>query len=102
MGILKEISTVVSVAMPIQEDWTVRRCRYAPEGESVGRLCLATGIHGDEMMGQLIAFGVGMSMIIGGLLAVNTALGRAIDATLDSRLEQQRETFRLEAELPIS
>ena len=58
LAVVKTIGTVASVAMPIAENWTVRRCRYAPEGESAGRLCLATGIHGDEMMGQLIAFGV--------------------------------------------
>ena len=44
--------------MPIAERWNVRRCRYAPEGESAGRICIATGIHGDEMLGQLILFGV--------------------------------------------
>ena len=44
--------------MAIDENWTVRRCRYAPEGASAGRVCLATGIHGDELMGQLIAYGV--------------------------------------------
>ena len=44
--------------MPVAERWNVRRCRYAPEGESAGRICIATGIHGDEMLGQLILFGV--------------------------------------------
>ena len=58
LAIVREITTVASVAMPIAEAWRVRRCRYAPQGESAGRLCIATGIHGDEMMGQLIVFGV--------------------------------------------
>ena len=58
MGILKEISTVVSVALPIQENWTVSRCRYSSTAEGGRRLCLATGIHGDEMMGQLVVYGV--------------------------------------------
>ena len=44
--------------MPVAERWNVRRCRYAPEGESAGRICIASGIHGDEMLGQLIVFGV--------------------------------------------
>ena len=44
--------------MPVLERWHVRRCRYAPEGGAAGRICIATGIHGDEMLGQLIAFGV--------------------------------------------
>lgn len=56
--IVREISTVASVAMPVGERWSVRRCRYAPQGESRGRLCLATGMHGDETMGQLVVYGV--------------------------------------------
>lgn len=44
--------------MPVAERWNIRRCRYAPEGASAGRICIATGIHGDEMLGQLIVFGV--------------------------------------------
>ncbi|MBR5226247.1 MAG: succinylglutamate desuccinylase/aspartoacylase family protein [Clostridia bacterium] len=58
MAIVREITTVASVAMPVAESWRVKRCRYAAEGESAGRLCIATGIHGDEMMGQLVVFGV--------------------------------------------
>ena len=58
MAVIREISTVASVALPISETWTVRRCRYAPAEGAAGRVCIATGIHGDEMMGQLIVFGV--------------------------------------------
>lgn len=58
MAIVREITTIASVAMPIAEAWRVKRCRYQAEGELAGRLCIATGIHGDEMMGQLIVFGV--------------------------------------------
>ena len=58
VAIVREITTVASVAMPVAEAWRVKRCRYAAEGESAGRLCIATGIHGDEMMGQLVVFGV--------------------------------------------
>ena len=58
LAVIREITTVASVAMPIAESWRVKRCRYAPEGASAARLCIATGIHGDEMMGQLIVFGV--------------------------------------------
>ena len=56
MPIRKEITTVASAAMPFEEDWALRRCRYAPEQAPVGRLCIAAGIHGDEMMGQLICY----------------------------------------------
>ncbi len=58
MAVIRQITTVASVAMPIEEKWTVRRCRYMPGEGAAGRVCIATGIHGDEMMGQLIAFGV--------------------------------------------
>ena len=53
---LKTLTTVASVALPIEERWSIKRCRYAPDGESVGRVCIATGTHGDEMMGQLIVY----------------------------------------------
>lgn len=58
MAINREITTIASVAMPIAEAWRIKRCRYAPETAPIGRLCIATGIHGDEMMGQLIVFGI--------------------------------------------
>ena len=58
MAILKEISAVASIKMPIGENWTVSRCRYASEDGSGKRVCLATGIHGDERMGQLVVYDV--------------------------------------------
>ena len=58
LSVLKEISTVAAVAMPIGEMWTVNRCRYRSEDGAGKRLCLATGIHGDEMMGQLVVYSV--------------------------------------------
>ena len=54
--LLKTLTTVASVALPIEERWSIKRCRYAPDGSSVGRVCIATGTHGDEMMGQLIIY----------------------------------------------
>ena len=56
--IVREVTTIASVAMPVGERWGVRRCRYVPQGDSRGRVCLATGMHGDETMGQLIVYGV--------------------------------------------
>lgn len=58
MSVVREITTVAEIAMPVDEKWSVRRCRYMPEGGAGRRVCLVTGIHGDEMMGQLILFGV--------------------------------------------
>jgi len=58
LAILKEISAVASIKMPIGENWTVSRCRYASEDGAEKRVCLATGIHGDERMGQLVVYDV--------------------------------------------
>lgn len=58
MSVVKEISTIASISMAVEEKWTVRRCRYAPSEGAAGRVCLSTGIHGDELMGQLIAYRV--------------------------------------------
>ena len=58
MAILREISTVASIKMPIGENWTVSRCRYAAKDEAGKRVCNATGVHGDEMMGQLVVYDV--------------------------------------------
>ena len=58
MAILKEISDIASVKMPIGETWTVSRCRYRSDDGAKGRVCLATGIHGNERMGQLIVYDV--------------------------------------------
>lgn len=58
MAILKELTDVVSVKMPIGETWTVSRCRYSSDDGAKARVCLATGIHGDERMGQLVVYDV--------------------------------------------
>lgn len=58
MAILKEISAVASIKMPIGENWTVSRCRYSSGDGVKTRLCIATGVHGDEMMGQLVVYDV--------------------------------------------
>jgi len=54
--IVKQVGKVFEIAMPIGEKWTVSRCRYQAKENAKGRLCVATGIHGDEMMGQLIVY----------------------------------------------
>ena len=58
MAILKETTAVASVKMPIGETWTVSRCRYRSDDGASARVCLATGIHGDERMGQLVVYDV--------------------------------------------
>lgn len=56
MAVIKEVTSVASMMMPIGENWTVSRCRYRAGDQAGGRLCIATGIHGDERMGQLIVY----------------------------------------------
>lgn len=58
MAVFKEVTSVASILMPIGENWTVSRCRYRSDDGAAGRLCIATGIHGDERMGQLIVYDV--------------------------------------------
>ena len=58
MAVLKEKTVVASVKMPIGESWSVMRCRYRSEDGAAARVCLATGIHGDERMGQLVIYDV--------------------------------------------
>ena len=56
MSFTKQVSKIASAEMPINEKWVIRRCRY--ENGDGPRLCIATGTHGDEVMGQLILFGI--------------------------------------------
>lgn len=65
MSVVREIASVAEIAMPVDEKWFVRRCRYMPEEGGAGRVCIVTGIHGDEMMGQLIVFGVAQRIMQG-------------------------------------
>lgn len=52
---LKQITTVSSVALPVDERLMVRRCRYQ-NGEGKRRLCIVSGTHGDELEGQYVCF----------------------------------------------
>lgn len=63
LSVVKEIFPVASIALAVDEALTVRRCRYAPQSGGAGRVCLTTGIHGDELMGQLIVFGVAQRIL---------------------------------------
>ena len=64
MSVVKEITSVASITLAVDEALSVRRCRYAPQGGGAGRVCLSTGIHGDELMGQLIVFGVAQRILV--------------------------------------
>ena len=51
------ISTVASVELPIDEKLTIKKNTITGSGGSK-RLCLLTGLHGDELEGQLVCFKV--------------------------------------------
>lgn len=56
------LQTVVSVSLPIQEHLTIRRQRLSPVTDNLAktnvlpRLCIVTGIHGDELEGQYVCY----------------------------------------------
>ena len=52
------VQTVFSVELPVQESLTIQKNRIIPlPGQDRGkRLCIVTGVHGDELEGQYVAF----------------------------------------------
>lgn len=63
MSFSKEITTIASVALPICEQWEIRRCRFSSDTPGP-RICITSGIHGDETVGQMVIFSLS-SMIQG-------------------------------------
>lgn len=57
------IETVVSVKLPADEELRIRKNRLMPEhadqDAKLPRICIVTGIHGDELEGQYVAYEVG-------------------------------------------
>lgn len=49
------IKEVVSVAMPIDERWFIRK-KIIESGRSKRRVCIVTGTHGDELEGQYVCY----------------------------------------------
>ena len=53
------IMTVVSVPLPVDEQLEIRKSRFCPDNGGNGRrISIVTGIHGDELEGQLVCFQV--------------------------------------------
>ena len=53
------IQMVAQVSMPVDETLAIRRNRLQPEGGGNGRrICIVTGIHGDELEGQYVCYEV--------------------------------------------
>lgn len=54
------VSTVVSVGLPVGENWKILKNRIQPEvlTGNEKRLSIVTGVHGDELEGQLVCYEV--------------------------------------------
>ena len=53
------MTTVVSVALPVDETLEIKKKRFCPEDGGNGRrICIVTGIHGDELEGQYVCYEV--------------------------------------------
>lgn len=53
------ITQIVSVPLPVDETLAIKKNRFAPEDGGNGRrISIVTGIHGDELEGQLVCFEV--------------------------------------------
>lgn len=59
--IISEISSICQVKLPIGETLNIKRNRLQPAGgtqDSRKRICIVTGIHGDELEGQYVCYEV--------------------------------------------
>lgn len=57
------VKTVVSAKLPADEEIRIRKNRLMPQGadenEKLPRICIVTGIHGDELEGQYVCYELG-------------------------------------------
>ena len=52
------IEDVVSVALPVMEQMTIKKNRFEPitKNGNEKRICIVTGVHGDELEGQYVCY----------------------------------------------
>ena len=59
---IKQVETVSSTQLPIDESLKINRCRYTSENDKedekqkLHRICVVTGTHGDELEGQYVCY----------------------------------------------
>lgn len=59
---IKQVETISSMQLPVDEVLEIKRCRFAPEdttkinSKEFPRICIVTGTHGDELEGQYICY----------------------------------------------
>ena len=55
--IIESVEDVVRIPLPVDEEYAIRRHRLEPSDKRANkRICIVTGIHGDELEGQLVCF----------------------------------------------
>ena len=52
----EEIIKIAGAELPVNEELTIQKHRMTGSGESEKRICVITGIHGDELEGQYVAY----------------------------------------------
>jgi len=52
----EEIIKIAGAELPVNEELTIKKHRMTGSGESGERICVVTGIHGDELEGQYVAY----------------------------------------------
>lgn len=53
------LKNVTKVSLPVDEELIIRKNRLEPSGGNArGRICIVTGIHGDELEGQFVCYEV--------------------------------------------
>ena len=55
----KMITAIASIPLPVDETLEIKKNRFAPkDGGNGKRISIVTGIHGDELEGQLVCYEV--------------------------------------------
>jgi predicted deacylase len=63
----KEVQIVSSTKLQVDESLNIKRCRYWPDQASekkLSRICIVSGIHGDELEGQYICYELARRMML--------------------------------------
>ena len=55
---IESISDVVRIPLPVGEEFFIKKHRLEAEGKAKKRICIVTGIHGDELEGQYVCYEV--------------------------------------------
>lgn len=55
---IETISDIVRFPLPVGEDFFIKRHRFEAGGKDKKRICIVTGIHGDELEGQFVCYEV--------------------------------------------